>query len=106
AAPEVVDGITQKPVEGVSMTYTWDKANTNAPSTRTTQYFEMIANRGIYHEGWYANTKPPSPPWILNAPMPSVEGYEWELYDVTKDYSQANDLAANMPDKLKEMQDL
>jgi arylsulfatase A-like enzyme len=106
SAPEMVDGIAQKPVEGTSMAYTWNQANTNAPSTRTTQYFEMIANRGIYHEGWYANTRPPAPPWILNAPMPAVEGYDWELYDMTKDYSQANNLATQMPDKLKAMQAL
>src|SRR4029434_9890023 len=62
-APEVVDGIKQKPIEGVSMAYTFDKANATAPSTRKTQYFEMIANRGIYHEGWYANTTPPVAPW-------------------------------------------
>jgi Sulfatase len=60
-APEVVDGIKQKPIEGVSMAYTFDKANTNAASKRTTQYFEMFANRGIYHDGWYAATTPPSP---------------------------------------------
>jgi arylsulfatase A-like enzyme len=103
-APEVVDGIKQKPIEGVSMAYTFKKANANAPSTRTTQYFEMIANRGIYHEGWYACTTPPHGPWILNAPLPAPEDYKWELYHLTDDYSQANDLAAKMPDKLKEMQ--
>lgn len=103
-APEYVDGIKQKPIEGVSMLYTFDKANANAPSTRTTQYFEMIANRGIYHDGWYACTTPPHGPWILNAPLPVPEDYKWELYDLTKDYSQAHDLAATMPDKLKEMQ--
>ena len=58
-APEVVDGITQNPIEGVSMVYTFDKANAAAASTRTTQYFEMAGNRGIYHDGWYANTTPP-----------------------------------------------
>ena len=58
-APETVNGIKQKPIEGVSMVYTFDKANANAPSKRKTQYFEMIANRGIYHDGWYANTTPP-----------------------------------------------
>jgi arylsulfatase A-like enzyme len=103
-APEVVDGIKQKPIEGVSMAYTFDKANATAPSTRKTQYFEMIANRGIYHEGWYANTTPPVAPWVLNAPMPDVNAYKWELYNLTEDYSQANDLAAKMPDKLKQMQ--
>jgi len=105
-APEVVDGIPQKPVEGVSMIYTFHKANTETPSTRKTQYFEMIANRGIYHEGWYACTTPPVPPWIINAPMPDVNDYAWELYNVEVDYSQAHDLAAQMPDKLKEMRAL
>ena len=105
-APEYVDGIKQKPIEGVSMAYTFKKANANAPSTRTTQYFEMIANRGIYHDGWYANTTPPHGPWILNAPMPAPDDYKWELYNLTEDYTQFNDLAAKMPDKLKEMQQL
>src|SRR6266850_2650345 len=103
-APQMVDGIKQKPIEGVSMAYTFDKANASAPSKRTTQYFEMIANRGIYHDGWYANTTPPHGPWILNAPLPSPTDYKWELYNLEEDYSQANDLAAKMPDKLKELQ--
>ena len=59
-APVMVNGVAQKPIEGVSMAYTWDKANANAPSTRETQYFEMFGNRGIYHDGWYANTTPPA----------------------------------------------
>jgi len=105
-APQTVNGIRQKPVEGVSMAYTFDKARTNAPSTRKTQYFELISNRGIYHEGWYANTTPPVAPWILNAPMPDINAYKWELYNLKEDYSQANDLAAKMPGKLKEMQAL
>src|SRR5208337_2420478 len=105
-APEYVDGIKQKPIEGVSMTYTFDKANANAPSTHHTQYFEMIANRGIYHDGWYANTHPPVPPWVLDAPMPAIKDYKWELYNLVEDYSQYNDLAAKMPAKLKEMQAL
>jgi arylsulfatase A-like enzyme len=103
-APETVNGIEQSPIEGVSMAYTFDKANANAPSARKTQYFEMGANRGIYDEGWYANTTPPVAPWVLNAPMPDVDAYKWELYNLTADYSQANDLAATMPDKLKQMQ--
>jgi arylsulfatase len=93
-------------MEGVSMAYTFDQANANAASTHTTQYFEMVSNRGIYHEGWYANTTPPVPPWVLNAPMPPVNDYTWELYNLTEDYSQANDLAAKMPGKLKDMQAL
>jgi arylsulfatase A-like enzyme len=105
-APESVNGIKQKPIEGVSMAYTFDKENANAPSTRKTQYFEMMSNRGIYNEGWYANTTPPVPPWVLNAPMPDVNHYKWELYNLTEDYSQYNDLAANMPKKVEEMQAL
>jgi arylsulfatase A-like enzyme len=105
-APELVDGIKQKPIEGVSMAYTFDKANANAPSTRKTQYFEMISNRGIYSNGWYACTTPPVAPWILNAKMPPPEDYKWELYNIAEDYSQAHDLAAQMPDKLKELQAL
>ena len=66
----------------------------------------MAANRGIYHEGWYANTTPPVAPWVLNAQMPDIDDYKWELYNISEDYSQANDLAAKMPDKLKEMQAL
>ena len=107
-APDTVDGITQKPIEGVSMAYTFDKANANAPSKRDTQYFEMAANRGIYHDGWMANTTPFAPPWDLaTGKLPDVvNGYKWELYNITEDYSQNNDLAAKNPDKLKEMQAL
>jgi hypothetical protein len=94
----------QKPTEGVSMVYTFNNANANAPSKRTTQYFEMLANRGIYHDGWYACTTPPHGSWILNAPYPPPEDYKWELYNLTEDYSQANDLAAKMPDKVRELQ--
>ena len=105
-APTVVDGIAQKPIEGVSMAYTFDKANAMAPSPHKIQYFEMMSNRGIYNDGWYANTTPPVPPWVLNAPMPDVNNYKWELYNLNEDYSQNNDLSAKMPDKLKEMQAL
>jgi arylsulfatase len=107
-APVMVDGVGQKPIEGVSMAYTWGKENANAPSKHRTQYFEMFGNRGIYHDGWYANTRPISPPWELNAmPNPDVmNSYKWELYDLTKDWTQDNDLASSNPAKLKEMQEL
>jgi arylsulfatase len=106
-APDMVDGIKQKPIEGVSMTYTFDKANADAPSKRDTQYFEMFANRGIYHDGWYAATTPPEPPWLVGTkPLPPINDYKWELYNIADDFSQANDLAAKYPDKLKEMQAL
>jgi len=106
-APATVNGIAQKPIEGVSMAYTFDKANANAPSKRDTQYFEMFANRGIYHDGWYACTTPPAPPWLMGTDkLPDVNDYKWELYNVADDYSQYNDLAANNPDKLHELQAL
>src|SRR5271157_2289964 len=98
-APDEVNGIKQKPIEGVSMLYTFDSANANAPSKHETQYFEMIGNRGIYHDGWIASTTPPVPPWMLGLPMPNLGDYKWELYNITDDYSQYNDLAAKMPDK-------
>jgi arylsulfatase A-like enzyme len=107
-APDVVDGIKQKPMEGVSMAYTFDKANANAPSTRTTQYFELGGNRAIYHDGWIASTTPPAPPWQLGTgTMPDVvTGYSWELYNIAEDYSQYNDLAAQNPSKLEELKAL
>jgi arylsulfatase len=106
-APATVDGIAQKPIEGVSMVYTFDKANANAASKRDTQYFEMFANRGIYHDGWYACTTPPAPPWALGtAKLPEINDYKWELYNLTEDYSQYNDLSAKNPEKLKELQGL
>ncbi|MDM9623093.1 arylsulfatase [Rhizobium sp. S96] len=108
SAPTMVSGVAQKPIEGVSMAYTWDKANANAPSTRHTQYFEMFGNRAIYHDGWIASTTPPAAPWLLGlGKMPDVvNGYKWELYNLNDDYSQANDLAATNPDKLRDLQDM
>ncbi len=106
--PDTIDGIKQRPMDGVSMAYTWDKANADAPSRRTTQYFEMLGNRAIYHEGWVATTTPATLPWELSTkPAPDViTGYKWELYNVKEDPTESNDLATAMPDKLKEMQDL
>ena len=106
-APDEVDGIKQKPIEGVSMVYTFDKANANAPSRHVTQYFEMVGNRAIYHDGWIASTTPPAAPWLLaTGKLTDVNDYNWELYHLTEDYSQNNDLAQKNPDKLKEMQAL
>src|SRR5271166_700915 len=110
--PDTINGIKQIPIEGTSMAYTWDKANANAPAQHTTQYFEMLGNRAIYHDGWVAATTPATLPWELsNAPPPDVlTGYKWELYHVgdlqTGDPTEFDDVAAKMPDKLKEMQDL
>jgi arylsulfatase A-like enzyme len=107
-APDAIDGIKQNPIEGVSMAYTWDKANADAPSKRDTQYFEMLGNRAIYHDGWIASTTPVTVPWELSSkPAPDVlTGYKWELYKLDSDPTQFADLAPKMPDKLHEMQDL
>src|SRR5262249_49882418 len=80
----------QKPIEGVSMKYTF--ADVKAPSTRKTQYFEMLGNQAIYHDGWVACTTPPVPPWNpAGADVDVITGYKWELYAPT-DYSQADNL--------------
>jgi arylsulfatase len=108
AQPEMINGIKQSPVEGVSIMYTWDKANAQAATRHTTQYFEMLGNRAIYHDGWVAATTPATLPWELSskAPPDVITGYNWELYNVLEDPTQFNDLAASMPDKLKQLQDL
>ena len=107
-APHTLNGIKQRPMDGVGMAYTWDKASANAPSRRTTQYFEMLGNRAIYHDGWVAATTPATLPWELSSkPAPDViTGYKWELYNVMEDPTEYNDLAAKMPEKLKQMQDI
>jgi arylsulfatase A-like enzyme len=107
-APDTINGIKQQPIEGTSMVYTFDKANANVPTKHTTQYFEMLGNRAIYHDGWVACTTPVTTPWVLSTkPAPDViTGYNWELYNVMEDPTQNNDLAAKMPDKLKQMQDI
>src|SRR5260221_41975 len=107
-APDTINGIKQRPIEGVSMMYTWDKANANTPTKHTTQYFEMLGNRAIYKDGWVAATTPVTIPWELSsAPPPDViTGYKWELYNVQEDPTQFDDLAARMPDKVKEMEAL
>jgi arylsulfatase A-like enzyme len=107
-APDTINGIRQLPIEGVSMTYTWDKANAKAPTRHTTQYFEMLGNRAIYQEGWVAATTPATLPWELSTATPPdvITGYTWELYNVQEDPTQFNDLAARMPEKLKQLQEL
>jgi arylsulfatase A-like enzyme len=106
--PATVNGIAQKPIEGISMAYTFDSANANVPSKRDTQYFEMFGNRALYHDGWIATTVPPQPPWLMGTvKMPDVlTGYKWELYNIANDFSENNDLGAKNPDKLKELQGL
>lgn len=101
--PSSVNGVTQKPIEGVSLAYTFAEAN--AKNRRTKQYFELLANRAIYSDGWVACTTPVGAPWdSAGAKVDEITGYKWELYDTSKDFSQAHDLAAEMPDKLQDLQ--
>jgi arylsulfatase len=101
--PKVVHGVEQRPIEGVSMAYTFE--DPSAAEQRTTQYFEMFVNRGIYHEGWTAVTRH-STPWVMSPTLPSLEEDVWELYDTNTDWTQARDLAAEQPEKLAELQQL
>jgi arylsulfatase A-like enzyme len=106
-APQMVDGIKQAPMEGVSLAYTFDKANANAPSRHKTQYFEMMGDHALYHDGWIASTKVIRPPWdVAGAVTQDPAGLPWELYDLTKDWTQYEDVAAKYPAKLKELQKL
>ena len=102
AAPEVVDGIPQAPIEGTSFAYTFDKANAAVPSRHTTQYFEMFGVHAIYQDGWILSTKVKRAPWEAFGPAnpDPLNNVEWELYDLTTDYSQVTDVAAQNPDKL------
>ena len=99
-APEFVDGIQQQPIEGTSIAYSFD--DPNAPERHTTQYFEMFGNRGIYHQGWSACTRH-SIPWVMAGTFPKFADDVWELY-AAGDWSQANNIAATNPEKLKELQ--
>jgi arylsulfatase A-like enzyme len=102
--PTTVDGVTQSPMEGTSMLYSFD--DPAAPERHDLQYFEMFGNRGVYFQGWSAVTKHRTP-WEMGAvELPAFDDDVWELYDGSKDYSQAHDLAGEMPDKLHELQRL
>jgi arylsulfatase len=100
--PKTVNGIVQRPMDGISMAYTFEDAN--AKERHTTQYFEMFGNRAIYHEGWYARTIHRAP-WESTPRRPLKEDI-WELYEIANDFSLVNDLSAKYPEKLKELQDL
>ena len=102
--PYMVNGVAQKPLEGVSMNYTFD--DPNAQDRHITQYFEMFGNRGIYHEGWTAVTKHRTPWEIGQIQLPKFSEDNWELYNTFEDWSQANDLSKEMPEKLRDLQDL
>ena len=100
--PTSVNGVTQAPIEGVSMVYSFDGAT--EADRHETQYFEMFCNRGIYHQGWTAVTRH-STPWVM-AELPPLDDDVWELYDTSTDWSQAHDLAGELPEKLAELQQL
>jgi len=101
--PTVMDGVQQKPLEGVSLVYTFD--NVNAPTRHNTQYFELVGNRAIYKDGWMASTTPLRLPWVTIGFEPNPDDFKWELYNINEDFSQANNLAEKNPNKLKELQD-
>jgi arylsulfatase len=102
--PLTVNGVAQKPIEGVNMLYSFNDAG--AAERHETQYFEMFGNRGIYHKGWTAVTRHKTP-WILvGEKTPPFDDDVWELYDTNKDWSQSNNLAKQMPDKLHQLQRL
>lgn len=102
--PSVVNNVPQSPMDGVPMTYTFD--NPEHPSTRTTQYFEIMGNFAIYHDGWVAATTPVEMPWEYSTEVCPVDARQWELYDIAEDYSQAHDLAAAHPDRLRSLIEL
>jgi arylsulfatase len=102
--PTFVNGVQQHPIEGVSMLYTFNDAQ--APGRHETQYFEMFGNRGIYHNGWTAVTHHQTPWTAMSAKPPAFDDDVWELYDTTKDWSQARDISKQNPEKLHELQRL
>jgi len=101
--PQVLNGTPQKPIEGISFAYTFDDAK--AKGRRATQYFEMGCARGIYQDGWMASSNP-IVPWNPIREAYDIDKLKWELYHVDKDFSQANDVAKDNPEKLRQLQDL
>ncbi len=99
--PEVLNGVRQKPLDGVSMLYSFDSAT--APGHRRTQYFEMFINRGIYQDGWWAASRT-GVPWDSLVAPPNPDTATWELYNLDEDFSQANDLAAKHPEKVRQLE--
>jgi arylsulfatase len=102
-APTSLNGAAQQPIEGVSMTYTFDSAQ--AVGRHRTQYFEMFINRGIYSDGWWAASRS-GIPWEGGTAAINPDTLRWELYNLDQDFSQAHDLAASEPAKLRQLQDL
>jgi arylsulfatase len=108
SAPEVVDGIKQKPIEGTSFAYTFDKKNAKAPSRHTTQYFEMMGQWAIYHDGWLMSTKVNRAPWeaFSAANTDPLNNQVFQLYNLKESWNQSEDIAAQHPEKVKEMRAL
>ena len=102
--PTTVNGVTQSPMEGTSMLYTFNEAD--SPERHDLQYFEMFGNRGIYHRGWSAVTKHKTPWIMVGGTLPAFDDDIWELYDGNGDFSQARNLAAEHPDMLAKLQRL
>jgi arylsulfatase len=103
--PTMINGVKQTPIEGFSLAYSFD--NAKAATHHKSQYFELMGNRGIYEDGWMANTTPLKLPWAkvsVDAPTPNPDDFKWELYNIAEDFSQSNNLAAQNPAKLKELQ--
>lgn len=106
-APKIVDGIKQSPIEGVSMLYTFNKQNENIPSKHKTQYFEMFGDHAIYHDGWIASTKVMRAPWdTVSSVSQDPASFKYELYNVSKDWTQFENVADKFPAKLKELQEM
>ncbi|MBD2302940.1 sulfatase-like hydrolase/transferase [Nostoc sp. FACHB-190] len=103
AIPKEVNGVKQQAIEGTSLAYTFNQAD--APSHRETQYFEMLGNRAIYHEGWVAAARHGRLPWERTV-KGSFETDEWELYNIAEDFSEAKNLAKQNPQKLEKLQKL
>ena len=106
--PEMVDGIKQSPIEGTSLLYTFDKENAKEPSRHKTQYFEMMGQWALYHEGWLLSTQVNRAPWeAFGAANPDpLNNQVLELYDLTKDFSQSHNIAEGNPNKVKELKEL
>ena len=102
--PDIINGVKQMPMDGVSMAYTRDDAN--AKDRRTKQIFEMFGNRAIYQNGWIAATTPLVFAWELEPKGLTPESFNWELYNLNDDFSEGHDLAKAMPGKLAQMKEL
>ena len=101
--PTEINGVKQKPIEGVSMMYSFDDAKATSP--RHIQYFEMLGNRALYKDGWIATARHGRLPWVTMGGGSDFDQDKWELYDLANDFSEANDVSAKYPQKLKELQE-